>query len=186
MADAGNFSNETKPTLVFVYGTLKKEFPNHHLLQELMSQKEAAYAGTCMTHQPHPLVIGPYGIPYMLHLPGSGGHPVNGELYSVSTQGFVRLDELEGTSVGHYERRPIQVIMREKSESEEGDGVALVDAEAYFAHGSFGERMWVRCGRVGLGEYSLERHACDYVKKVNRAEGRSFLDEMELFLSGSA
>jgi gamma-glutamylaminecyclotransferase len=78
--------------------------------------------------------------------------------------------------------------MREKSDAEEGEkgSVVLVDAEAYFAHRSFGERMWIRCGRTGLDEYSLERAARDYVKKVNRPEGRSFLDEIEMFLSGTA
>ncbi|KAJ6415553.1 hypothetical protein OIU84_004367 [Salix udensis] len=136
MADAKNVSNETKQTLVFVYGTLKKDFPNHHLVQQLISPKRS--------------------------------HILNGELYSVTAQGLVSLDELEGTSVGHYERRPVQVTMREKSGAEEGEKgrtVVLVDAEAYFAHRSFGERMWVGCGRVGLDEYSLERAACDYVKK---------------------
>ncbi|KAJ6703942.1 AIG2-LIKE (AVIRULENCE INDUCED GENE) FAMILY PROTEIN [Salix viminalis] len=189
MADAKNVSNATRQTLVFVYGTLKKDFPNHHLVQQLISQKEATYVGTCITHQPHPLVIGSCGIPYMLFLPGGVGHQINGELYSVTAQGLVSLDELEGTSVGHYERRPVQVTMREKSGAEEGEKgrtVVLVDAEAYFAHRSFGERMWVRCGRVGLDEYSLKRAACDYVKKVNRAEGWSFLDEIENFLSGTA
>lgn len=188
MADAKNVSNETKQTLVFVYGTLKKDFPNHYLFQHLISQKEASYVGTCITHQPQPLVIGPYGIPYMLYLPGSVGHRINGELYSVTTQGLVSLDELEGTGVDHYERRPVQVIMREKSDAAEGEkgSVVLVDAEAYFAHRSFGERMWVRCGRAGLDEYSLERAARDYVKKVNRPEGRSSLDEIEMFLSGIA
>ncbi|KAJ6933143.1 gamma-glutamylcyclotransferase [Populus alba x Populus x berolinensis] len=180
MAEAKNVSNETKQTLVFVYGTLKKDFPNHHLFQHLISQKEASYVGTCITHQPQPLVIGPYGIPYMLYLPGSVGHQINGELYSVTAQGLVSLDELEGTGVGHYERRPVQVIMREKRDAAE------VDAEAYFAHRSFGERMWVRCGRAGLDQYSLERAARDYVKKVKRPEGRSSLDEIEMFLSGTA
>ena len=107
----------------------------------------------------------------------------------MTTQGLVSLDELEGTGVGHYERRPVQVIiMREKSDAAEGEkgSVVLVDAEAYFAHRSFGERMWVRCGRAGLDQYSLERAARDYVKKVKRPEGRSSLDEIEMFLSGTA
>ncbi|KAJ6415552.1 hypothetical protein OIU84_004367 [Salix udensis] len=41
MADAKNVSNETKQTLVFVYGTLKKDFPNHHLVQQLISPKRS-------------------------------------------------------------------------------------------------------------------------------------------------
>ncbi|XWS49260.1 hypothetical protein CRYUN_Cryun13aG0148700 [Craigia yunnanensis] len=85
--------------------------------------------------------------------------------YTVSTRGLVRLDEMEGTSIGHSERLPIQVYEEEK-------GGVLVAAEAYFAEfgrevmgeergGGF-ERVWIEREksmlekRIGLREVDLD------------------------------
>ncbi|KAJ4849546.1 hypothetical protein Tsubulata_042058 [Turnera subulata] len=98
----------TTTTLVFTYGTLKRGFSNHVLMQDLIRTGDAVFKGAYRTHQPYPLVCGPYRVPFLLNLPSAAGsHRVAGELYAVSVRGLSRLDELEGTSRGHYERLPI-------------------------------------------------------------------------------
>ncbi|KAL4335777.1 hypothetical protein GQ457_07G011660 [Hibiscus cannabinus] len=162
---------------IFTYGTLKQGHGNHHLMQDLIARKDAVFLGSHFTLQPHPLVIGPYGIPYLINLPGHG-HRVKGELYSVSARGLVRLDQLEGTSIGHYERLPIQVC---KEEDKEG---AVVAGEAYFAHGSFGERLWERKGKVGLVEFG-EKEGKGYVRIEDRPHGCDVVRDITSFLSGN-
>nr|POE73996.1 putative gamma-glutamylcyclotransferase [Quercus suber] len=104
-------------------------------MQSLIDQNDAVFLSTHVTLLLHsyPLVCGPNGIPYLINLPGSG-HRVKGELYSVSTHGLGRLDELKGTALGHYERLPIQT---------------QAEAEAYYAHRSFGEELWEKNGERG-------------------------------------
>ncbi|KAE8724162.1 putative Glycine-rich cell wall structural protein 1.8 precursor [Hibiscus syriacus] len=166
---------EAEQVLIFTYGTLKQGHGNLHLTQHLIHQKEAVFLGPHFTHQPHPLVTGPHGIPYLINLP-SHGHRVKGELYSVSATGLVRLDQLEGTGIGHYERLPIQVC---REGDEEG---VLVGAEAYFAHRSFGERLWERKGKVGLIEFG-EEEGKGYVRMEDH--GFDFLGDITSFLASN-
>lgn len=160
---------QSKGHLIFTYGTLKRGFPNHSLMQSLIDQNDAVFQGTHVTLHSYPLVCGPNSIPYLINLPGSG-HRVKGELYSVSTRGLVRLDELEGITLGHYERLPIQT---------------QAEAEAYYAHRSFGEELWEKNGREGLSEYT-EREASGFVRREDRPKDRSFVDEVRFFLSSSS
>ena len=75
---------------VFVYGTLKQGFPNHHLLPP------ATYVGAGVTAWRLPLVpAGPWYTPTLIIEPGVGHHIV-GELYDVDRAGLATLDELEG------------------------------------------------------------------------------------------
>ncbi|CAI0441901.1 unnamed protein product [Linum tenue] len=134
-------------------------------MEDLISSGDAAFITSGVTQQPYPLVIGPNGIPYLINIPGQGRR-VKGELYRVSSRGMVRVDELEGTRVGHYERLPIRVERNA--------------AEAYFADRAFGEKMWERIGE-GLSEYTV-RDGEGYVRKENRPPGSSFLGEIQLFL----
>lgn len=165
--------SKSKQTLIFTYGTLKRGFANHYLMQDLMNENAAVFLGPYITYQPYPLVCGPYNIPYLIHLSGTGNR-VKGELYSVSMEGLARLDELEGTKIGHYDRLPVEI------QSEEGEG--LVKAEAYFANKSYGERLWVKKGKVGMNEYNMTDGKL-YVKPGDRAKGRRIVDDIELFLS---
>ncbi|KAK2640483.1 hypothetical protein Ddye_028278 [Dipteronia dyeriana] len=169
-------NSESKRTLIFTYGTLKHGLPNHNLMQDLISQNDAVYLGPFITQQPYPLVCGLHGIPYLINLAGSGNR-IKGELYSVSSRGLVRLDELEATSIGHYDRLPIQV------QSE--DGAVSKDGEAYFANSRFGVRLWEKKGKVGMSEYS-QREAREYVRIVDRvikSKSGSYVDDIALFLS---
>ncbi|XAR54806.1 Gamma-glutamylcyclotransferase [Bertholletia excelsa] len=175
------------PNLIFTYGTLKRGFANHGLLQSLFSTNDAAFLGTYRTAEELPLVCGPHGVPFLLNFPGSGlgRHRVRGELYAVSDHGLTRLDELEGISVGHYERLPIRLLPDgDSSIGGGGGGATVVEAEAYYAHRSFAEDMWRRNGWLGFEVYTEE--ACKYVRRALRPKNRSFLEDIRLFVSSSS
>ncbi|KAE8691275.1 putative gamma-glutamylcyclotransferase [Hibiscus syriacus] len=176
------FENNRCTTLIFTYGTLKQGFSNHVLLQDLMRSGDAVSKGTYQTVENYPLVCGPYRVPFLLNMPGSG-HRVTGELYAVSPRGLSRVDELEGTSEGHYERRPILLMPAGNGNKEEEDQVVLTcAAEAYYAHKSFEKEMWKKNGRKGFRIYS-EKEAKGYVKRKDRPQNLSFLDHISIFIS---
>lgn len=158
-------------SLVFTYGTLKRGFSNHGLLQDLIRSGDAAFVGASATAEPYPLVCGPYRVPFLLNLPGAG-HPAAGELYSVSPRALAHLDDLEGVARGHYERLPLCVSL----------GAAHLRAEAYFAHRSYAARMWRRSGEVGFRCYS-EKEALGYVRRKDRPQNLTFLQQIDMFVS---
>ncbi|OEL38892.1 hypothetical protein BAE44_0000093 [Dichanthelium oligosanthes] len=196
------------PTRVFVYGTLKRGFPNHPLLAACASP----FVGTASTTAPASLVIGPYSVPFLLPTPSSSsGRVVSGELYAPSPAALAELDALEasaspassldsspslptlpvwfspfhsasassqGTHIGVYERRPITVVT-------DGSG-EVVEAEAYFAHPSYAEALWRRCGgeAAEIGEYTAD-HAARYVPISERATGAAagLIDAIHRFLA---
>ncbi|XP_059656810.1 putative gamma-glutamylcyclotransferase At3g02910 [Cornus florida] len=173
-----------KQTLIFTYGTLKRGFANHPLLQDLIRTDDAVYLGSYLTVHELPLVCGPHGVPFLLNLPGSARHRVHGELYAVSDRALARIDELEGTTRSHYERLPIQV--RSETEVDGGDGGGVVvEAEAYYAHRSYAEEMWRRNGRVGFSAFT-EKEEKGYVKRGDRPKDRSFIEDIQLFVSSSS
>ncbi|KAI5013903.1 hypothetical protein ZWY2020_054958 [Hordeum vulgare] len=131
-----------KRTLVFTYGTLKRGFSNHGLLQDLARAGDAAFVAAAATAEPLPLVCGPYRVPFLLNLPGEHGcQRVKGELYSVTARGLARLDELEGVSRAHYERLPVSVVVVVDGERE---AAATEGAVAYYAHRGYAAEMWAR------------------------------------------
>ncbi|KAF2306736.1 hypothetical protein GH714_020953 [Hevea brasiliensis] len=178
---------ENKPapsTLIFTYGTLKRGFSNHGLLQDLMRTGDAVFRGTYRTIDNYPLVCGPYRVPFLLNLPGaSGSNRVTGELYTVTARGLSRLDELEGTTRCHYERLPIMlepITATDDGEEYGGDGKACA-AEAYYAHRSYAVEMWKRNGKRGYGVYG-EKEAKGYVKRKDRPQNLSFLDQIHVLV----
>ncbi|KAJ9536949.1 hypothetical protein OSB04_029682 [Centaurea solstitialis] len=152
-------------------------------MQDLISRNDAVFMGNYVTDLHLPLVRGPHGVPFLLNLPGTGGHRVRGELYSVSDAGLQRLDVLEGITLGHYERLPI-TICPEICDAGDGGRKTAVDAEAYYAHRSFAEDMWRRSGHVGFESYSHEV-AKGYVRRDLRPKDRSFREQITLFCSSS-
>ncbi|XVF42880.1 hypothetical protein PTKIN_Ptkin01aG0401100 [Pterospermum kingtungense] len=176
--------NNTCTNLIFTYGTLKRGFSNHVLLQDLMRTGDAVFKGTYRTVDKYPLVCGPYRVPFLLNMPGSG-HRVTGELYAVSARGLDRVDELEGTSRGHYERLPIQLVPADDENEEETlncAGEVSCAAEGYYAHKSYEKEMWKRNGGKGFWIYS-EIEAKGYVKRKDRPQNLSFLDHIRIFIS---
>lgn len=182
IAMADNSKDDTKHSLIFTYGSLKRGFKNHSLIENLMAHNDAVFIGSCLTQNPYPLVIGPYSIGYLINLPGNG-HRVKGEIYSVSARGLSRLDELEATRFGHYERLPIRVVRCHEDRTEPDDDV--VEAEAYYAHENFGEALWNKKLIQCVSEFS-EREDGEFVKGQDRLNGgRNFLDELRLFIASS-
>ncbi|XP_044949951.1 putative gamma-glutamylcyclotransferase At3g02910 [Hordeum vulgare subsp. vulgare] len=172
-----------KRTLVFTYGTLKRGFSNHGLLQDLTRAGDAAFVAAAATAEPLPLVCGPYRVPFLLNLPGEHGcQRVKGELYSVTARGLARLDELEGVSRAHYERLPVSVVVVVDGERE---AAATEGAVAYYAHRGYAAEMWARSGRRGHAEYS-PAVAAGYVRRVDRPQHLTFLDQIRVFVSSKS
>ncbi|KAL6909582.1 hypothetical protein ACP4OV_001863 [Aristida adscensionis] len=181
-AAAGDEQPQPQPqkrTLVFTYGTLKRGFSNHALLQELAAAGDAAFVGAATTAPRLPLVCGPYRVPFLLNLPGAG-HRVAGELYAVTPRGLHRLDDLEGVSRAHYERLPVSVDLA----AAEG-AAARVDAVAYYAHGGYADELWRRSGEEGFPEYS-HAVAAGYVRRKDRPQGLTFLEQIRIFVSSQS
>lgn len=171
--------------VIFTYGTLKRGFSNHGLMQEMIRSGDASFIGPARTCDRLPLVCGPYRVPFLLNLPGAGER-VRGELYSVSPRGIARMDELEGTCRGHYERLPIKIkIAKEFGENGGSDDEEMeIEAEAYYAHRSYAGELWRRSGERGFEVYS-EKEATGYVKRKDRPQDISFLDQIRIFVASN-
>ncbi|PKA47700.1 Putative gamma-glutamylcyclotransferase [Apostasia shenzhenica] len=179
MGEAAVAADRDDLTVVFTYGTLKQGFSNHVLMQEMIRAGEASFLGPGRTADRLPLVCGPYRVPFLINLPGAGDR-VRGELYAVSRRALARMDELEGTSRGHYVRLPISVsVLAGKGE---GDGGYVVQGEAYYAHPSYAEELWRRNEEKGFSAYSAVE-AMGYVKRKDRPQDITFLDQIRIFIS---
>jgi len=87
---------------VFVYGTLKKGFPNH---EDYLGS--ARQLGKYQTLEKYPLVLcGPRYVPCMIYSPGDGRH-VAGELYEVDDECLNRIDALERVQDSDGYRRTV-------------------------------------------------------------------------------
>lgn len=109
---------------VFIYGTLKRGFPNHQA-----GLAAARFLGRVRTHVAFPLVIGGrWFSPYLLDEAGRGQR-VFGELFQVDDTGLARLDEMEG--VGHPRGyRRILVGLVEPDEKPGGEAFTYVKARS--------------------------------------------------------
>jgi gamma-glutamylaminecyclotransferase len=108
--------------LVFVYGTLKRGFPNYPAYMQ-----SAQFVGTCRTAEKYPLVLsGDRHVPCLLDTPGKGSE-VSGELYRVDEAGLQHLDDLEAVGrPGGYLRRAIEVFMDGKTGSRRQKALAYL------------------------------------------------------------
>jgi gamma-glutamylaminecyclotransferase len=106
---------------LFVYGTLKKGFPNHDNYME-----SARRLGKYQTIEKYPLVLcGARYVPCMINRPGKGHH-VEGELYEVDDECLNRIDALE--RIHHPDGYRPTVIRVSLSESGSQD---ITEALAY-------------------------------------------------------
>ncbi|MFM9940337.1 MAG: gamma-glutamylcyclotransferase [Hyphomicrobiaceae bacterium] len=79
------------PHRVFVYGTLKRGFPNHGLM------RAATFIDTALTVERYPMILQGRGYsPVMMPEPGNG-HRIVGEVWEVDDAQLVVLDDLEST-----------------------------------------------------------------------------------------
>lgn len=92
---------------VFVYGTLKRDQPNHYLMLNANNGK-AKFVANGTTQDSFPMVIGTrYNIPFLVHVPNVGQH-IHGEIYEVDDNMLATLDELEGHP-NYYLRQLINI-----------------------------------------------------------------------------
>lgn len=106
---------------IFMYGTLKKGFPNHDRYMQ-----SAEKLGNYRTVENYPLVlIGQRYVPCMINTPGEGDH-IEGELYEVDDDCLKRLDALERIKKTDGYRR-----LRIKVRSVEKHNAVIVEAHAY-------------------------------------------------------
>ena len=102
-------------TLVFVYGTLKKGFPNHARFLD-----RAHLVGEFQTAEAFPLVLnGERRSPCLIDRPGVG-KPVQGEVYAVDADTLAALDRLERTTApdGYHRRTIVVAALREPATAE--------------------------------------------------------------------
>ncbi|MBQ0929402.1 gamma-glutamylcyclotransferase [Ideonella sp. 4Y16] len=95
-------------TLLFVYGTLKQGFPNHHL------NTGRRVPGEYRTVQPLPLYVvrlpQEERAPWLMHLPGQG-HCVSGQLFEVPDDALPSIDAFEEVGLPDgYERVALTVV----------------------------------------------------------------------------
>ena len=85
----------SKMTKIFVYGTLKQNFPNHHHLKDT-TIGAARFVSRARTMNKYPLIVDEerWCIPFMLHREGMGHH-VEGEVYEVDEPMLKWLNEFE-------------------------------------------------------------------------------------------
>jgi gamma-glutamylaminecyclotransferase len=111
------------PTLVFVYGTLKRDGSNHHFLAK---QKFLGAARTAPGFRLYD--VG--GFPGMVVKPDDRDGVI-GEVWAVDAATLAQLDRLEGTAEGLYRRGPVPLLAP----------FAARDVEAYFyPHDIMGRR----------------------------------------------
>ena len=100
----------TEPThRVFVYGTLKRGFPNHRYLAG------ATFLGNAVMSDAYPLVVGgTWFTPYLIPEKGVG-HRVMGEIWDVPEHMMPSLDRLESVHLPNGYRRQIAPVIVEGS-----------------------------------------------------------------------
>ncbi|XP_078482267.1 putative gamma-glutamylcyclotransferase CG2811 [Ciona intestinalis] len=82
--------------LVYVYGTLKKGFPNHYLISDA-ENGVANFLYEANTVEKFALVVGsPFHVPFLLQNTNHGkGNVITGELYEVDDKMLKTLDKFE-------------------------------------------------------------------------------------------
>lgn len=127
--------------LLFVYGTLKKGFPNAHVMPITTT-----YLETATTVSKWPLVVDPVmSIPFLLYFPDSNQAKfVTGELYKADSQALEFLDSFEGISSGFYKRMSIEVIsvIDQNTSNDEKPDTQKLSAFAYFR--DYGGPEWCK------------------------------------------
>lgn len=93
---------------VFVYGTLKRGFENHSLLEA------ATFVGKAHTLTAYRMIDGEFPV---LRDEGSDRRLIAGELYDVDASTLKALDELEGVAEGMYDRVEIEIVVPNQGSS---------------------------------------------------------------------
>lgn len=104
------------PHAIFIYGTLKREQPNHHLLQNFGNHQ---FFGRGHTELKYPLIIDSKyaNLPFLLDAPGKG-QIVYGEIYYVDDKFMGYLDDFEGCP--HLYQRDVITVSTQSQSQHEG------------------------------------------------------------------
>jgi gamma-glutamylaminecyclotransferase len=126
---------------VFVYGTLKRGFPNHRYMTG------ATFVAEARTVDAYPLVVGgTWFTPYLIPEKGEG-HRVKGELWDVPEHMMPALDTLESVHLPNgYRRSIISVVL-------DGSG-ERVEAWIYFRE----RRLIAMIHTTSMGDYQDRRY----------------------------
>lgn len=145
---------------IFVYGTLKRGFANHYLLENNFDGA-ASFITKGHTKEAFPLVVGTDAyIPFMLPLKGQGKQ-VYGEIYEVNRNVLSLLDDLEDHPTW-YKRSPCEVIVTNEAAGFEGGDT--VSCSSYFLT-NFTQKF---LSLEFLSEYTLEHHLKTYSETSSR------------------
>ena len=98
---------------VFVYGTLKRGYGNHHLLTN------ALYLGTASTKDKWTMVGKDMSFPYVVLKDDKEGHQVKGECYMVDAVTMMGLDRLEGVAYNHYKKVRVPLLFSDDNTEQE-------------------------------------------------------------------
>jgi gamma-glutamylcyclotransferase (GGCT)/AIG2-like uncharacterized protein YtfP len=106
-----HFNKNSRPTKVFVYGTLKANGRNHELL------RTSKLLGTGVTAGNYAMIGKDMPFPYLLSSmsPDEGGLQILGEVYECNEATMELLDSLEGVPY-HYIKKQISVLVDSKYE----------------------------------------------------------------------
>lgn len=97
---------------VFIYGTLKRGFPNHEA-----GLPQATFLGRVQTLEAFPLVVGGrWFSPYLIDERGQGQR-LFGELFAVDSAGLTLLDRMEGVGLPEGYRRICIAVAEPASEA---------------------------------------------------------------------
>lgn len=99
-SESAEFHIRDQQSLIFVYGSLKRSYALHHLLEGQV------FRGPAETYPLYRIFdLGSY--PGLVDWPE--GLMIQGELYGVDAECLRKLDEAEGVDEGLYARRPIKL-----------------------------------------------------------------------------
>eukprot|EP00520_Triparma_pacifica_P001745 CAMPEP_0118635740 /NCGR_PEP_ID=MMETSP0785-20121206/2237_1 /TAXON_ID=91992 /ORGANISM="Bolidomonas pacifica, Strain CCMP 1866" /LENGTH=312 /DNA_ID=CAMNT_0006526793 /DNA_START=249 /DNA_END=1185 /DNA_ORIENTATION=+ len=139
------------PYYAFVYGTLKRGYFNYdkYLGEKAEFGGTSSFITTCKTALPMKLVVGDFGIPYLLDEQDDNSVHVEGEMFEIDAEKRLHLDYLEGVDqVGDwYDRVKIPVIRDDSGEQQ------MIDAYV-----SVGSRGRVGLSRGVFSTYTKEIH----------------------------
>nr|XP_049699874.1 putative gamma-glutamylcyclotransferase CG2811 isoform X1 [Helicoverpa armigera] len=114
---------------VFVYGTLKRDEPNHYWLTD-ENNGVGNFLTDGHTKTQYPLIIATkYNIPFLLFSPGDG-HLVKGEIYEVDDNMLHKLDMLEDHP-NYYVREKDKIVISTQV-SEDTETETTVQCWVYF------------------------------------------------------
>ena len=140
---------------VFVYGTLKTDFPNHYLMKD-HDGKLSKLVKPGKTLNKFPLVVASFcRIPFLLNSPGVG-YNVEGEVYSVNRKMLQFLDEFEGHPQ-LYTRSSIEIQLDEPLDS----GKKVLSCGCYMLNNfkdELLENQFLVCYKVGDSKSYIEEY----------------------------